>query len=62
MMPMSTNFMDRSCSVRRVGPFKSRLLPNSLAANFTARPIMPEDLRMPIIPAMAIPPIPKGRA
>ena len=58
MEPMAMNFMERSRWVRIVCASAPDFPFNSLEAKPTALLMIPHDLMMPKMPAMAIPPIP----
>ena len=63
MMPNEITFMGRSLWVRSICSRLFSSLPfSSLAAKPTAPLIIPQDLMMPITPAVAIPPMPMWRA
>ena len=56
--PMAMNFIERSRWVRMTLASAFDLPPISLAASPTALLMMPQDLMMPMMPAMAMPPMP----
>ena len=58
MEPMAIIFIEMSRCVRFTLASTLDLPPISLAASPTALLMMPQDLIMPMIPAMAMPPIP----
>ena len=63
MMPKTTVFIGRSLWVRSSSPVLApSFLENSLAAMPTADLMTPKLLMMPMIPAVAIPPMPMWRA
>ena len=61
-MPNTTFFMDMSSSVRRVEEDSAFPPLNSLTARPRADLMTPKLFTMPMIPAVAMPPIPMGRA
>ena len=63
MIPIVITFIDKSFCVRIVLLSTASPFPfNSFAAKPTAPLMIPQELMMPITPAVAIPPIPMWRA